>query len=113
MVAILITSTHEASSAPLRPSSYSIWPNSVVPRVPADPDTNQVEVGTRFRVSQPGYITHLRFYKSLQNSGPQVGKLWSSSGKLLARATFPTSSGAGWRTVALATPVPVPAGSEY
>jgi len=113
LAAMLIASTHEASSSPLTPSSYSIWPNSVVPRVPADSDTNRVEVGTRFRVSQAGYITHLRFYKSSQNSGPQVGKLWSSSGKLLARATFPTSSGAGWRTVALATPVPVPAGSEY
>ena len=109
--ALLITS-EVAYSTPTQ-SSYSIWPNSFVPTVPADPDTDKVEVGTRLRVSQSGYITHLRFYKSSQNSGPHVGKLWSSRGTVLARATFPRSSGAGWRTVALAEPVPVSAGREY
>ena len=42
-----------------------------------------------------------------------VPDLWSSSGALLATATFTNESASGWQDVAFASPVPVTAGTTY
>ena len=85
----------------------------MVPAVPAVGDVGAVELGVQFRTSINGYITGLRFYKGSTNTGTHVGNLWTSTGTLLATATFANESASGWQTVTFATPVPVTANTTY
>jgi hypothetical protein len=91
----------------------SIWPVTAMPDTASSPDTNSVELGVKFRVETPGYITGLRFYKGPGNTGTHVGTLWSSNGTMLRRATFTGESATGWQTVSLATPVAVTPNTTY
>ena len=72
-----------------------------------------VEVGTKFRSDEDGYITSLRFYKQSNNTGKHVGHLWSSTGALLAAATFTNETASGWQTVELPNPVAVVKDTTY
>src|SRR5438876_6163920 len=72
-----------------------------------------VEVGVRFRSTLAGYITGLRFYKGSANTGTHLGNLWTSTGTLLASATFSGESGSGWQQVNLPSPVAVTANTTY
>ena len=65
-----------------------IWPASAVPQNPNESDSSSVELGLKFRADTAGSITGIRFYKSSQNTGTHVAHLWTSSGQLLATATF-------------------------
>ena len=91
----------------------SLWPASAVPANPNEPDSSAVELGVKFRTDVPGSITGIRFYKSSQNTGTHVGRLWTASGTLLRSATFSGETGSGWQQVAFASPVPVSAGTTY
>ena len=91
----------------------SIWSGSVTPGTLTDPDTDAVELGVKFRADRSGTITGLRFYKSTANTGTHVGHLWTSSGTLLATATFTNETTSGWQQVTLATPVAVTANTTY
>lgn len=76
-------------------------------------DTDPTEVGVRFTASGNGYVTGVRFYKSVGNTGSHVGTLWSATGTRLATGTFANESGSGWQTLEFADPVAVTAGTEY
>lgn len=91
----------------------TIWPLSATPAVATDPDATSIEVGVKFRASQAGSITGLRFYKGSSNTGTHVGTLWSSAGTKLASATFSNESASGWQQVDFASPVAVTANSTY
>ena len=60
-----------------------------------------------------GYITGIRFYKGSGNTGTHVGHLWTSTGTLLATATFSNETASGWQQVNFATPVAITAGTTY
>lgn len=79
----------------------------------ATPDGSSVELGAAFSPTVDGTITSIRFFKGTGNLGTHVGSLWSSSGTLLARATFTNETATGWQTATLATPVSVSAGTTY
>ncbi len=91
----------------------TIWPASATPAVAADPDNSAIEVGVKFRASQGGSITGIRFYKGTANTGTHVGSLWSATGTKLATATFTGESASGWQQVQFATPVAITAGTTY
>jgi hypothetical protein len=107
----LVLSPLPAASAP--PCPCSIWSGSVTPGTLTDPDTDAVELGVKFRADSDGTITGLRFYKSAANTGTHVGHLWTSTGTLLATATFSNETASGWQQVTLATPVAVTANTTY
>ena len=91
----------------------TIWPGTATP---GTPDVNQslpVELGVKFTSSSSGFITGVRFYKGVNNTGTHVGNLWSSSGTLLARATFTGESGSGWQQVNFSSPVAITANTVY
>jgi hypothetical protein len=71
------------------------------------------ELGMRFKSSAAGKITAIRFYKSSLETGTHVGKIYSSTGALLASVTFSGESASGWQTMNLATPLAISAGVEY
>ena len=74
---------------------------------------DSVELGVKFTVSADGTITGLRFYKSALETGSHTGSLWTSTGQLLAQATFTDETASGWQTLVFTTPVAVTAGLTY
>ncbi len=76
-------------------------------------DTSSVELGVKFTPQEKGTVTGIRFYKAATNTGTHVGSLWSSTGTLLASATFTSESTSGWQQVNFSTPVTVRAGTTY
>jgi hypothetical protein len=67
----------------------------------------------KFTSSSNGQITGIRFYKSSANTGTHVGNLWSSTGTLLATATFSNETASGWQQVNFSSPVSITAGTVY
>lgn len=76
-------------------------------------DPTDVELGVKFTVSAQGTITGMRYYKGAQDIGTHIGSLWTSSGTLLANATFVNETASGWQTVLFSQPVAVAAGQTY
>ena len=98
------------ASAPACPCTLL---GSSTPAVVDSGDANAVNLGVAFSVDQPGYITGVRFYKASTNVGTHVGSLWSSTGTLLAQATFTNETASGWQQVSFSSPVAVSVGSTY
>ncbi len=91
----------------------SIWSNSYVPSENAN-SRGSYEVGVKFTASVAGEVTGVRFYKpTLMGGYIHVGHLWSSTGKLLATATFTNESASGWQQVSFSSPVAVQANTVY
>ncbi len=90
-----------------------LFTSSDTPSVPAGDDSSSVELGVKFVASARGEITGLRYYKSAQDVGTHVGSLWSSTGQLLATATFTNETASGWQTVTFSQPVTISAGVTY
>ncbi|MBV9283633.1 MAG: DUF4082 domain-containing protein, partial [Acidimicrobiia bacterium] len=91
----------------------SLWGDNVSPAVADSGDGSSVEVGVKFQSSTFGQVTGLRFYKASANTGSHVGSLWSSSGQLLAQATFANESASGWQTVTFSSPVTILPNTTY
>jgi hypothetical protein len=72
-----------------------------------------LELGVQFRADSNGYITGIRFYKNSANTGTHVGHLWSSSGMLLASATFTGETASGWQQANFSSPVAITANTVY
>jgi len=100
-----------ATTTGTAPTADSIWPNSYVPSVVSS--SGAYELGVKFTASVAGYVTGVRFYKESGMSGQNVGHLWSSTGTLLATATFTNESSYGWQQVNFKSPVMITAKSVY
>ena len=100
------------SSASVTP--VTIWPSTTKPTIVdvRDPDS-AVELGVKFRSDVSGMIRGIRFYKASANTGTHVGNLWTSTGTLLASATFTGESASGWQQVNFTTPVAINANTVY
>jgi hypothetical protein len=95
-------------------SARSIWSEATVPGEASTPvDSSAVELGVKFRATEGGYITGVRFYKGSANTGVHVGNLWTSAGVLLATATFTSETATGWQEVSFASPVQITANTTY
>jgi Domain of unknown function (DUF4082)/Bacterial Ig-like domain/Bacterial Ig domain len=91
----------------------TIWPNTATPQTASVGDASAIEVGVKFRTDVAGTITGARFYKGSQNIGTHVAHLWSSTGQLLATATFTGETASGWQQVSFPSPVQVSANTTY
>jgi hypothetical protein len=94
-------------------ASNTIWSNSAVPATASVSDSSALELGVKFRSDVSGSITGIRFYKGSTNTGTHVGHLWTSTGALLATATFTNETASGWQQVMLSAPVAVTANTTY
>ena len=94
-------------------SNFTIWPANTVPGLIDGGADSPVELGVKFSSDVDGYITGIRFYKASTNTGTHVGNLWTSSGDLLATATFINESASGWQQVNFTTPVAITANTVY
>ncbi|GGU07128.1 hypothetical protein GCM10007979_00890 [Nocardioides albus] len=93
----------------------SIFGNATLapPAVPAAADPGAAELGVRFSPTNDGFVSGIRFYKGVGNTGTHTGTLWSTSGEALAAVTFSGESATGWQQATFASPVPVAAGQTY
>jgi len=103
-----VTTAAPASSAPI-----SLWANSYTPSEDSY-GSGSYELGMKFRTDKAGTVSAVRFYKQTWMDGyAHVGHLWSSSGVLLATATFTGESYYGWQQVSFSSPVAVAANTTY
>ncbi|WP_335582767.1 DUF4082 domain-containing protein [Cryobacterium arcticum] len=91
---------------------YSVF-GQQTPATPDAGDGSSVELGLRVTPSQSGFISGVRFFKSVANTGTHNGSLWSAAGARLATVVFSNESASGWQTATFATPVAVTAGATY
>jgi hypothetical protein len=91
----------------------TIFTSGSTPATAAQNDSSSVEVGVKIQSDTAGKITSLRFYKGAGNTGTHIGHLWSSTGQLLASATFANESATGWQQVDFAAPVTIQANTTY
>jgi hypothetical protein len=94
-------------------STASLFSPSDTPSIVTVSDPNAVNLGVKFQASTNGTITGIRFYKGPQNTGTHIGALWSSTGNLLAKATFANETARGWQQVNFTTPVSITANTTY
>ena len=87
-----------------RSTAQSLFNPSDTPATVTRNDPSSVELGVKFQASTNGTITGIRFYKGPQNTGTHVADLWSSTGTLLATATFTNETASGWQQVNLSQP---------
>jgi methionine-rich copper-binding protein CopC len=100
-----------STGAPACPCS--IWAPTAVPSIVDAGDGSSLELGVKFRADADGFITGVRFYKALANTGTHIGNLWTASGQLLATGTFSGETASGWQQLTFASPVPVSANTSY
>jgi len=91
----------------------SIWGNNLTPGVADSGATASTEVGVKFKTDTFGFVSGIRFYKASTNTGTHIGNLWTSTGQLLASATFTGESASGWQQVNFANPVPLNTDTTY
>src|SRR5436190_9334202 len=71
----------------------TIWSANTAPVQADSGETAALELGIKFTSDTDGQVVGIRFYKSLANDGTHIGNLWSSTGTLLASATFSGETG--------------------
>jgi hypothetical protein len=86
---------------------------TAVPKTVTEPDSRPVELGMRFRATQAGAVTGVRFYRGPANTGTHLGRLWDSAGHVLAQLTFPAASAEGWQQARFGTPIALRPGADY
>jgi hypothetical protein len=91
----------------------SVFASTATPQTANVQDGSAIEVGMKFRTDVAGTVTGARFYKGSQNTGTHVADLWSSTGQLLATATFTNETASGWQQVSFPTPVQISANTTY
>jgi hypothetical protein len=67
----------------------------------------------KFTTSQAGNITAIRYYKTSNESGSHTGRIWSSSGALLASVGFGNESVSGWQEAQLSAALGISSGAVY
>lgn len=71
------------------------------------------ELGMKFRAARSGNLVGVRFYKPEGETGTHSGRIWSTSGTLLASVTFAGESASGWQQQNLSTPLHILADTTY
>ena len=103
-----------AASGNVGGTTYTLFPSSSAPAVPLAHDGTGIELGMRFRASQDGSITGIRYYKGAGTTGTHIGSLWNNTGTTrLAQATFINETASGWQQVLFSSPVAITAGVTY
>lgn len=90
-----------------------LFSNTETPAVAAIDDGAPVTLGTRFSADTAGELLGLEFYRSVGEEGTHAGWLYSSTGEVLAVASFPEVPVSGWQYAAFDAPVAITPGNEY
>jgi hypothetical protein len=91
----------------------NIFPPGGLPIKALDNDKQSIEVGVKFKATENGFISGIRYYKGIGTTGTHVGSLWTSTGVSLGTATFTNETAAGWQEVLFSAPIAITAGVTY
>ena len=94
-------------------TAEGLFTSSQTPAVLSDPDPAQVNLGVKFVALEAGSIAGLKYYRGTGDTGTHTGSLWSSTGQLLATATFAAETASGWQTVNFSSPVTIAPNTTY
>jgi hypothetical protein len=95
-------------------STYTVFQTTDTPSVPLANDGQGIELGMRFRSTQDGFITGVRYYKGSGASGIHIGSLWNNAGTTrLAQVSFANETATGWQQMLFSSPVAITAGVTY
>jgi hypothetical protein len=72
-----------------------------------------MEMGVKITVTQPAQLEAVRYFRDAAETGTHVGRVWSSSGTLLASASYTGETATGWQEATLSTPVKLVPGTTY
>ncbi|MGH2853442.1 MAG: DUF4082 domain-containing protein, partial [Solirubrobacteraceae bacterium] len=113
-----VSATNSVGTSEPSQASNAVTPEATIfefttPAILDSGDTASVELGVKFSPEENGSVAGIRFYKATANTGTHVGSLWSSTGTLLASATFTSEGESGWQQVTFSSPVAVKAGTTY
>jgi hypothetical protein len=111
LVLFLVSFTVIAQGPPI--TAATLFSNTDTPAVLNANGGAPLELGMKFFSDHDGYIFGVRFYKGTSNVGTHVGSLWTTTGQLLAQATFGNETASGWQLVMFANPVPITANTVY
>ena len=108
-------STSRSAAVTVTPSTtnITIWADTAVPGIVDSGPDSALELGVNFQSDVSGFITGIRFYKASSNTGTHVANFWSSTGTLLATATFTGETASGWQQVNFVAPVAISANTSY
>lgn len=81
--------------------TISSFYGNTVPAVTDVGSDNPVELGIKFHPTVAGWVTHIRFYKSIPNTGTHVVNLWDATQTVVATATATGEAASGWIDVPL------------
>jgi hypothetical protein len=95
------------------PSLFTTQTPSVTNATDGSGSAGDYELGMEFRTAKTGQISAIRYYKATSETGTHVGKIWSSTGQLLASVTFTNETASGWQQQTLATPLTIQANTTY
>lgn len=112
-VAMASPATWQFTTSGVGACPCTLFESDATPTVTSANDSLAVTLGVQFTPDANGWITGVRFYKGVGNTGTHIGSLWTASGTLLARGTFTGETAAGWQTLMFSNPVPVTAGVAY
>ena len=103
------------SFSTLNPGKYSIFPTNPDPAASASgtAGVSPVELGVQFYADYDGYISGIRFYKGVANTGVHNCTLWSINGTALAKSTFLSETSYGWQQVLFSKAVAIVANDFY
>ena len=110
---VTVGSTFTPSPIPF--PTYKVWP-ATNPGVARQNDGGSIEVGNKFRTTQAGFITGVRFYNGTGSYtlGTYKGKLWNfNTGTLLASITYTGVAPGGWFEAMFPTPISIAANTTY
>ncbi len=113
-----VTATNAIGTSPASTASNAAVPEDTIfdfatPATIDSGDNSSVELGVKFTSDQAGMVTGVRFYKAANNTGTHIGSLWTSTGTLLASATFTNETASGWQMVNFSQPVAISANTTY
>ncbi|MGO7019983.1 DUF4082 domain-containing protein [Rhizobium leguminosarum] len=91
----------------------NLFAANATPAIVSTNDNQQVNLGMKFQADTAGWITGIRFYKGVDNTGPHNGYLWTASGTLLGSVAFSNETASGWQTATLTQQVEVAADTTY
>lgn len=105
--------TTQAADRPAGVCPCTLYPESARPAIPLAGDATPVTLGMRFTVDSAGSATGVRYFKGAGAVGTRTGSLWSSTGTLLASATFTNESTSGWQQATFSSPVALTPNQQY
>ena len=106
-----MVTTFTVAATPVGPENY-MWSGQTPSKLDSG-DATAAELGMVFETDVSGYVTGVRFYKGVNNTGLHTGSLWSTDGTLLASTNFVSETASGWQEVNFVTPVYIQANTQY